>query len=378
MTEKMRLRWAEGFAEKIRQHGVLVTQRQGVPPPYASFIPSEEKALYHVHISLQGRKGLLGVMCLVGFGLRQFSPWELRVLQAIGYQVGMAIERALLYRDISESEARYRTLFESGADAVVVVDMEGRITGWNRAAETLYGWSREEVMGKRLGQDFPFYPKGKEGELDRFFEEIGKGRVISDYETTRLTREGQEIPVSLTVSPHYGPDGTLRGIFGLARDISERKRIQQELEKEREQLLAIFESFTEPIYVVDPESYEILYVNQALKKLFTTEAENIIGQKCYKLLQDSEGPCEFCTNDRIFGENLGKPYIWESYNRKVNRWFRCIDRAILWPDGRWVRHEVAIDITERKRVEEAIRKSEEKFRILAESCLLYTSPSPRD
>ena len=134
---------------------------------------------------------------------------------------------------------------------------------------------------------------------------------------------------------------------------------------ERQQLLSIFDSIDEVVYFTDPKTYEIVYVNRATRERF---GEHIVGKKCYKTLQGVDAPCEFCTNDRILGENLGKPYIWEFQNSINGRWYRCIDRAIRWPDGRWLRYEMAIDINDRKqaaaesiRLSNAVRMSTESI-----------------
>lgn len=137
----------------------------------------------------------------------------------------------------------------------------------------------------------------------------------------------------------------------------ETEQLKKALEEERKQLLSIFEHFDEPIYVVDPENYRILYANSYLKKLC---GPDIAGKICYRVFQNKEGPCEFCSNDRIFGDNLGKTYVWELQNLFSKRWYRCIDRAIKWSDGRMVRCEVAIDITDRKEVEENLDKKLQK------------------
>ena len=117
------------------------------------------------------------------------------------------------------------------------------------------------------------------------------------------------------------------------------------------EFLEIFDEIDAPVYVADPETYEILYANKAIKKFF---GKKIIGKKCYKTFQNLDKPCPFCTNKYIFGENLGKTYIWDFQNKRNDRWYHCIDRAIKWHDGRYVRFEVAIDITDRKRFEERL------------------------
>ena len=157
----------------------------------------------------------------------------------------------------------------------------------------------------------------------------------------------------------------------LENDVLTCKRAMNNLDIERRQLLCIFESIDEPVYVSDPASYELLFVNEALKKIWG----DVIGLKCYSVLQGLDSPCSFCTNAHIFGEKAGRPYIWEFQNRKTGRTFHCIDKAIHWPDGRMVRYEMAIDITERIRTEEELqnRKHELKERVKELNCLYRIS-----
>ena len=137
-------------------------------------------------------------------------------------------------------------------------------------------------------------------------------------------------------------------------------------------LIAVLDDIDEKVYVADPSTHQILYANMAMKKLF---GENVEGNKCYKVMQDLDKPCDFCTNPLIFGENLGKTHVWEFQNLKTQKWRRCIDKAIRWSDGRMVRFEMAIDIHDRKIAEEALRKSEEKYRYLVENIpdVIYTT-----
>jgi PAS domain S-box-containing protein len=150
----------------------------------------------------------------------------------------------------------------------------------------------------------------------------------------------------------------------LEAELSKRERSDSDLMASNEELVSIFEGIDEHVYVADPETYEILYVNSVVKAQF---GENIVGRKCYKVFQNLEASCDFCTNPLIFGENVGNTHIWEFQNKVDKRWYRCIDRAIKWPDGRMVRYEMAIDIHEKKQMEEALREREEQYRSLVES-----------
>jgi PAS domain S-box-containing protein len=148
------------------------------------------------------------------------------------------------------------------------------------------------------------------------------------------------------------------------RELVERLKGEQTLNEPWEQLLSVFDAIDEKVYVSDPVTHEILYVNPAKKSVF---GQDIVGQKCHKAFQGMDAPCNFCTNPMIFGENLGKTHVWEFQNRKTGNWLRCIDRAIRWQDGRMARFEMAIDIHDRKVAEDALQTSEEKYRSMVEN-----------
>jgi PAS domain S-box-containing protein len=133
---------------------------------------------------------------------------------------------------------------------------------------------------------------------------------------------------------------------------------------ERAELLTILESIQSRIYVADPETYELLYMNRPMREAFG----DAVGEKCYFAIKGRGSPCPHCTNDRIFGpESEGVPYVWEHQDPVDGRWYRCVDTAIRWPDGRTVRHETETDITENKLTEDALKDSESKYRRLLEN-----------
>jgi PAS domain S-box-containing protein len=160
----------------------------------------------------------------------------------------------------------------------------------------------------------------------------------------------------------------LKGLDGRVkkskRDLVDGLTEENSLNDPWEEFLLVLDSIDENVYVSDPNTNEILYVNPAKKRVF---GDDIVGQKCHRAFQGLEDPCDFCTNPLIFGENLGKTHIWEFQNRKTGNWLRCIDRAIRWSDGRMVRFELAIDIHDRRVVEEALQASEERYRHLVEN-----------
>ena len=141
-------------------------------------------------------------------------------------------------------------------------------------------------------------------------------------------------------------------IVKLNKDKNTSGKKHENLEISYQQLLNIFDSMDEAVYVSDPKTYELLYVNNVLKDMWGDH----LGEKCYKVLQGLDSPCPFCTNDNIFGKNLGKTYVWEIQNEVTNKWYKCIDKAIEWTNGRKVRYEMAIDITKTKEDAETISR----------------------
>lgn len=119
-----------------------------------------------------------------------------------------------------------------------------------------------------------------------------------------------------------------------------------------QQLSAMFDGIDEVVYVADPDTHELLFMNRAMSEAFNATE----GDICFKALQGRDSPCPFCSNSKIFGDYLGQSYIWEFQNEKNGNWYRCIDKAIPWPDDRMVRYEMAIDVTSLKAAEEKIAR----------------------
>ena len=130
-------------------------------------------------------------------------------------------------------QALLAAIVESSDDAIVSKTLDGRIRSWNAGAMRLFGYTPEEVIGKPITIIIP--PELHEEE-HRILEKLKRGERIDHFETTRMTRDGRRIPISLSVSPVRDSRGVVIGASKVARDISERKRAEQIL-RESEQAL---------------------------------------------------------------------------------------------------------------------------------------------
>jgi PAS domain S-box-containing protein len=157
-------------------------------------------------------------------------------------------------------------------------------------------------------------------------------------------------------------------IFGtaVAAVVTRRRWAEEALRESHERFTTVLESLDAMVYVADMKTHEILFANKYVQDGFG----DIVGRICWQTLQTGQsGMCDFCTNERLIDSD-GKPagvYKWEFQNTINGRWYEMRDRAIQWVDGSIVRLEIATDITERKRTEEALRKSETKHRALLEA-----------
>src|ERR1044072_2541022 len=131
---------------------------------------------------------------------------------------------------------RLAASFESSDDAIVSKDLDGIITSWNRGAEHLFGYTAAEAVGQSITM---LIPPDRLAEEDMVLGHIRRGERIENFDTIRRRKDGTLVPISLTVSPIRDPSGTIFGASKIDRKISERKRIEGELQKLQRQFMDI-------------------------------------------------------------------------------------------------------------------------------------------
>ncbi len=145
--------------------------------------------------------------------------------------VQYAVERSRLACDLHAAEDSARALsaiVESTADAVLTKNAKGIIRTWNRGAEELYGYSSTEVVGRHVDLLHPW----DETESTRILCTVGEGQTVRGLETVHRTKGGELVPVSLTVSPLTGPRKEHLGASVIARDISDRRLLEEKLTRQ--------------------------------------------------------------------------------------------------------------------------------------------------
>jgi len=254
-----------------------------------------------------------------GYVLKPFEERELRTTME------MALYKSSTDRRLRDNERWLATTMSTITDAVITTDRNGKIRLMNAVAEEFAEWTQADALGKDVKEVCVF----REAETGAAGENSARSGVV-------IGRYGRSTAVKRLVTPIKGANGGEAGNVYVFRDMTE-----------REQVLSVFDSITEAIYVSDLESYQIVYANSHLQ---TLSGKPLTGGVCYKELHGLDRPCSFCTNDLI-KKLAGQPYRWEHHNAILDKDFLLTDKIIRWADGREVRFELAMDITEHKKAE---------------------------
>src|SRR5690349_10254562 len=214
---------------------------------------------------------------------KPYNTEELRqtLRRAIGVKE-LAVKAERAEESLSESEHRFESLVESATDAIVVANGRGIIVSWNRAASRLFGYSVEETVGQPLTILMPErYREGHTRGLARI-EATGKSRLIgSVVELHGLRKDGEEFPIELSLATWKTAKGSYYS--GIIRDISERKKAAQTLEKLQHQHTLILTQAGEGIYGLDEEGITT-FVNSSAANMLGYGVEELLGRRMHELL----------------------------------------------------------------------------------------------
>jgi len=175
-----------------------------------------------------GRSRFLGMMMVGSPRLHRFSEDQIDLLTAFGAQLGAALDNLNLYDEVKEGKDYIENLVESAGDAIVSTDFEHRILTWNAGAEAVFGYSKDEAVGRSLAF---LLPPGAAGELDDIRRRIEESGVMRNLELQRRRKDGARIEVAVAVSPIHDGSGRVTGFLHLAKDITDKKRYEERLKQ---------------------------------------------------------------------------------------------------------------------------------------------------
>jgi PAS domain S-box-containing protein len=285
-------------------------------------------------------------------------------------RVRMAVS---ILRDITEQRraeqerARLAAIVESSEDAIISKTLEGVITSWNRAAQRIYGYVAEEVVGQPITI---LVPPERSDEIPKVLETVRRGKKVEHYETVRVTKDEVRRNISLTVSPIKDVHGQVVGASTIARDVTERKEAERRLLEAESRYRTLVEQIPAITYVQEPVESD----NPKAVTYMSPQYEAMLGYPPEKEIIDEEHWLQVLhpeDRERVLAEEVRTDETGEPFK---------IEYRMIARDGRvvWVRDEATLvrdeegrplywlgvqyDITERKRAEETLREVREAER----------------
>jgi PAS domain S-box-containing protein len=289
-----------------------------------------------------------------------FSAWPVGTLfDGRRYIVGTALD--VTDRKRAEgATARLAAIVEFSDDAIISKDINGVITTWNKGAERLFGYTRQEAIGQSVTMLIPPDHINEEPDI---LARIRRGESVQHYETVRQRKDETLLDISLTVSPIFDRQGRIVGASKVARDITERLQAEEALRESEENYRTLFKAMDEGFCVIEvlfnennkPVDYRFLEVNPAFER--QTGIENAPGKRIREIVPRHE---EYWFE--TYGEVAltGVPRRFQNRAKHLHRFYDVYAFRV----GEAIERKVAVlfsDITERERTEEALRESEQRF-----------------
>lgn len=178
--------------------------------------------------------------------------------------------------------ARLAAIVSSSDDAIIAKTVDGVVTDWNRAAEEIFGYSAQEMIGKPISI---LLPPGLETEEDSILAKIRAGEKLDHFITRRRRKDGTIIDVSVTISPIYDKDGALIGASKVARDITTRRQAQLALQEREAHLESVLATVPDAMIVIDTRGIMQSFSATA-EKLFGYTAKEAIGRNISILMPE--------------------------------------------------------------------------------------------
>jgi PAS domain S-box-containing protein len=257
--------------------------------------------------------------------------------------------------------------------AIIALDEKINLTLWNPAAENMFGWKKEEV----LGRPYPIVSEDCQEELMENINSLNEGVSRRTMETHRMHQDGTLIDVSLSTAPMLNRDGVTIGYMAIMADIRERKLAQQALRESEANYRTIFDAANDATFVFDPENGDMLDVNRKMCEMYGYTREEVLRLNVEDL---SAGEPPYTYQDvmkMIWKTKYNKSHMfdWLAKDRDGRLFWVEVNMKGAMIGGEYRVLAVVRDITERKAAEEENRKMQERLRQMDKMAAIGTLAS---
>ena len=273
-------------------------------------------------------------------------------------------------RDITRSKqaeealARLAAIVQCSSDAIVSLDAHGTVQTWNAAAQRLYGYSAEEVLG-HPGVDLS--PPERREDAARNIASVVDRKPLPSFETEHMRKNGAVFPVSITASPIQDSEGKAVGGSVIIRDITEQKRAQQAFIESENRFRALVQNSNDIITLMDPAGV-ILYDSAGVSELLGVSPEQRLGCDLFQWIHPDDVSYIRMLHEELLRAPGARLRAQLRVRHADGTWRWCDSWGTNLIEEPGVRALVTSfrDITELKGVETALRESEERYRKLIE------------
>jgi PAS domain S-box-containing protein len=298
--------------------------------------------------------------------IRQERSWPEEYvprLRLMGEIFVNALERRKTDATLNESEEKFREFFQNTPDYCYIISSEGTILNVNQSALRALGYEREEMIGKPVSM---IYDAGSYTKMKGLFDQWKISGQIRNKEMVIITKQGEKHTVLLNVGAVRDKNGMILYSTSVQTDITERKRAEEALQKSEERILSLVENTSDLIWSVDMKSFGLLTFNHALRNYFSRGH----GLEIHAgMTPDQMLPQDYAAQwSEFYARALREGSFVTEYVTSAKSHVLLLSINCLKLRGEVFGISVfGRDITDRKRAEEALKKSEERFRQVAEN-----------